>query len=85
MNKGGGMPAWFKRFVASQKHIGRFHPMWIVLAAAVTVIVAGVVWIPALVVPKVELKTPSLSPSTPKVILVDIVRLVPLSESTAVS
>ncbi len=77
MNKGDGMPAWFKRFVASQKHTGRFHPIWIVLAAAVTVIVAGIVWIPAWVVPKVELQTPSLSPSTPKVILVNSVRLVP--------
>lgn len=77
------MSAWFKRFVASQKQTGRFHPLWIVLAVALTVIVAGIVWIPALIVPKVELKTPSLSPSTPKVILVENFLATPSSEWTA--
>lgn len=70
LSVGGDMSAWLKRFVASQKPMGRFHPIWIVLAAALTLIVAGIVLVPALIVPKVEIKTPSLSPSTPKVILV---------------
>lgn len=63
---------WRKRCFDSQKQTGKFHPIWIVLAAIATLIVAGIIWLPALIVPRVEPKpqhSPSLSPPIRKVML----------------
>lgn len=77
------MWTWLKRFYIDQRQSGKFHPIWIVLVVAVTIILASIVWIPAEVVPKVEPilhNNPSriqpsvtpLLPHAPKRILVNI-------------
>lgn len=73
---------WLKRFYIDQRRSGKFHPIWIVLVVAVTIVLASIVWIPAEVVPKIEpaqhpssiqpSRTP-LSPSQPKRIMVRLI------------
>ncbi len=58
------MSHWLKQFLNSQKQTRKFHPIWIVLVAVTTMIVAGVIWIPAAVVPKVEPPAPHPAIST---------------------
>lgn len=59
------MSHWLKQFLNSQKQTRKFHPIWIVLVAVTTMIVAGVIWIPASIVPKVEppVQHPTSSPT----------------------
>lgn len=61
-----------KRMLQKQKN-GKFHPSWIVIVVALTLLIAGVVWIPAWIVPRLDSKPerlPYLSPTSPKVIMV---------------
>lgn len=75
---------WLKRFYIDQRQSGKFHPIWVVLVVAVTIVLASIVWIPAEVVPKIEpaqhppsgiqpSRTP-LTPNQPKRILVDLIQ-----------
>lgn len=62
-----------KRFFQQQKK-GKFHPSWILLVVALTVIIAGIVWIPAWLVPRVDGKPdrlPYLMPTSAKIIMVN--------------
>lgn len=61
-----------KRIGQHQKN-GKFHPPWILIGVALTLVIAGIVWIPAWMVPQIDRKhdrLPSLSPTSPKVIMV---------------
>lgn len=61
-----------KRIWQQQKN-GKFHPTWILIVVALTMLVAGIVWIPAWIVPHIDRKPerlPSLSPTSHKVIMV---------------
>ncbi len=63
----------FWRFYENQKQTSKFHPIWIVLVATITLVIAGIVWIPALVVPRIEPITPHsplMVPPVSKVLLV---------------
>ncbi|MBW8371889.1 MAG: c-type cytochrome [Thiobacillus sp.] len=48
------MPNWFSKWLENQKHTRAFHPSWILLVVATTIIIAGIVWIPAALVSKAE-------------------------------
>ncbi|MDO9468442.1 MAG: c-type cytochrome [Thiobacillus sp.] len=48
------MPNWFRKWLQSQKQTGRFHPTWILLVVLATLVVAGIVWIPAELVSKTQ-------------------------------
>lgn len=43
-----------RNWLQSQKHTRGFHPSWILLVVAATLVVAGLVWIPASLVAKTE-------------------------------
>lgn len=61
-----------KRMLQKQKN-GKFHPSWIVIVVALTLLIAGIVWVPAWIVPRIDGKpdrVPYLSPTSPKVIMV---------------
>lgn len=61
-----------KRIWQQQKN-GRFHPSWILIVVALTLLIAGIVWVPAWIVPRIERepqRLPSLSPTNPKAIMV---------------
>lgn len=61
-----------KRIWQQQKN-GKFHPTWILIVVALTVIIAGIVWIPAWIMPRIDSKPdrmPYLSPTSAKVIMV---------------
>ena len=61
-----------KRFLQQQKN-GKFHPSWILIVVALTMIIAGIVWIPAWILPRVDGKpdrVPYLTPTNAKVIMV---------------
>lgn len=62
-----------KRFFQQQTK-GKFHPSWILVVVALTVIIAGIVWIPAWLTPRLEGKPdhiPYLTPTSAKVIMVN--------------
>jgi len=46
------MPNWLRKWIHGLKQTGRFHPSWILLVVLATLVVAGVVWIPAELVSK---------------------------------
>lgn len=48
------MSHWFSHWIQNQKQTRRFHPFWILLAVVVTIIVAGIIWIPAALVTRAE-------------------------------
>lgn len=48
------MPHWLSNWIQNQKRTRRFHPSWILLVAVVTIVVAGIIWIAAELVAKVE-------------------------------
>jgi thiosulfate dehydrogenase len=48
------MPNWFRKWLQGQKQTGRFHPSWILLVVLTTLVVAGIVWIPAELVSKTQ-------------------------------
>jgi hypothetical protein len=48
------MSQWLTHWIQNQKQTGRFHPSWILLAVVVTIVIAGIVWIPAAVVAKAD-------------------------------
>lgn len=61
-----------KRFFQQQKN-GKFHPSWILVVVTLTVIIAGIVWIPAWIVSHIDGKPdhlPYLTPTSAKVIMV---------------
>lgn len=61
-----------KHVLRQQKH-SKFHPSWILVVVALTLLIAGTVWLPAWLVPHLDRKPdrpPSLSPTTAKVIMV---------------
>lgn len=48
------MPHWLSNWIQNQKRTRRFHPSWILLVVVVTIVVAGIIWIAAELVAKVE-------------------------------
>lgn len=63
-----------KRLLQQQKN-GKFHPSWILIVVALTLIIAGIVWITAWMVPRIDTKpdrVPYLSPSSAKVLMVRV-------------
>lgn len=48
------MSNWFRNWLENQKQTRKFHPSWILLVVATTIIIAGIVWIPAALVSKAE-------------------------------
>jgi len=44
------MRHWFSHWIQNQKQTRRFHPSWILLVVVATIVVAGIIWIPAAVV-----------------------------------
>lgn len=61
-----------KQLFRQQKN-DKFHPSWILIIVALTILIGSVVWIIAWLVPYLDGKpdhSPSSSPSGPKVILV---------------
>lgn len=63
-----------KRLLQQQKN-GKFHPSWILIVVALTLIIAGIVWIPAWMLPRIDTKpdrVPYLSPTSAKVIMVRV-------------
>lgn len=44
--------SWLSSFIKSQKQTNRFHPFWIVLAVATSVVIGIVMWVPAELVPE---------------------------------
>lgn len=44
----------FRNWVQNQKQTRRFHPSWILLVVVVTVVVAGIIWIPAELIARAE-------------------------------
>lgn len=48
------MPHWLSDWIQNQKRTRRFHPSWILLAAVVVLVVAGIIWILATLVTKAE-------------------------------
>lgn len=61
-----------KQFLQQQKK-GKFHPSWILIVVALTVIIAGIVWLPAWLTSRLDRKpdkVPYLTPTSAKVILV---------------
>jgi len=48
------MPNWFSKWFENQKHTRAFHPSWILLVVATTIIIASIVWIPAALISKAE-------------------------------
>ena len=48
------MSNWLRNWLENQKQTGKFHPSWILLVVAATIIIAGIVWIPAQLVAKAE-------------------------------
>lgn len=61
-----------KQFFQQQKK-GKFHPSWILVVVALTVIIAGIVWLPAWLTPRLDhkpVKIPYLTPTSAKVIMV---------------
>lgn len=48
------MSSWLRTWFENQKRTPAFHPSWILLAVAATLVVAGIVWIPAALVSKAE-------------------------------
>lgn len=48
------MPIWLSKWIHGLKQTGRFHPSWILLVVLATLVVAGIVWIPAELVSKTE-------------------------------
>jgi len=48
------MSSWFGKWLENQKRTRGFHPSWILLVVAATLVVAGIVWIPASLVSKAE-------------------------------
>lgn len=62
------MPIWLSKWIQGLKQTGRFHPSWILLVVLTTVVVAGIVWIPAQMVSKTEPDRPpdaQAMPATP--------------------
>lgn len=61
-----------KRYFGQDKD-NSFHPSWILIIVALTILIGSVVWIVALIVPtggSQSEQLPSFSPSGPKTILV---------------
>ncbi len=48
------MSNWLRNWLENQKQTRKFHPSWILLVVATTIIIAGIVWIPAALVAKTE-------------------------------
>lgn len=48
------MSNWLRNWLESQKQTRRFHPSWILLVVVTTLVVAGIVWIPAKFASKAE-------------------------------
>lgn len=48
------MSNWLRNWFENQKQTRAFHPSWILLGVVATVIVAGIVWIPAALFLKAE-------------------------------
>ncbi|MHB1186998.1 MAG: c-type cytochrome [Thiobacillus sp.] len=48
------MSNWLKNWFESQKQTRKFHPSWIVLVVTLTLVVAGIVWIPTSLVLKAK-------------------------------
>jgi thiosulfate dehydrogenase len=48
------MPNSLRTWIQGLKRTGRFHPSWILLVVLTTLVVAGIVWIPAKLVTKTE-------------------------------
>ena len=48
------MPNRLRNWFENQKHTRTFHPSWILLVVAATLIIAGIVWIPAEWISKAE-------------------------------
>jgi flagellar basal body-associated protein FliL len=48
------MSHWLRNWLKSQKQTRRFHPSWILLVVVITLIVAGIIWIPATLVSKAK-------------------------------
>lgn len=59
--------------ISGQYKNNNFHPSWILIIIALTVLIGGVVWIIAELVPEWEgqpERLPSLAPTGPKIIMV---------------
>lgn len=72
------------RHVLRHQKDSKFHPSWILIVVALTLLIAGIVWIPAWLVSHLDRKSdrlPSLSPTTAKVIMVSIPQAVVLPRS----
>lgn len=57
------MPNWLRTWMHERKQNGRFHPLWILLVVLATLVVAGIVWIPAELVSKTEPEHPPAAPA----------------------
>lgn len=56
-----------------QQKKGKFHPSWILVVVAVTLIIAAIVWLPAWLAPRLDGKPdqmPYLTPTSTKAIMV---------------
>ena len=59
------MPIWLSKWIQGLKQTGRFHPTWILLVVLTTLVVAGIVWIPAELVSKTEPDRPPAARAVP--------------------
>ena len=57
------MPGRIKDWLRSQTQTQKFHPVWIVMVVVATLLVAGIIWIPAMLVSKT--KPPSATAAPP--------------------
>lgn len=56
-----------------QRENNKFHPSWILIIVALTILIGSVIWMVAWLVPYLDAKpdrSPSSSPSGPKIIMV---------------
>lgn len=56
------MPDRIKHWLKNQTQTGKFHPVWIMMVVAATLLVAGIVWIPAMLVSETKLPSASAAP-----------------------
>ncbi len=59
------MPNALSKWIQGLKQTGRFHPSWILLVVLTTLVVAGIVWIPAELVSKTEADRPPETRAVP--------------------